>query len=82
MVCLIFAMTRASGLATGTSVKGSVALVLVSGSDSSLPGRPACPGTHWKLRPIRKERELERSQISQKNFSWRNGVVERRARGD
>jgi len=40
--------------------------------------------THWwKLRATWEERESERSQISQKDFDWRNaGVVERKARGD
>jgi len=38
-VCLIFAITGASGL--GTWVKGSVAPVLASESTSSLPGSPA-----------------------------------------
>jgi len=39
--------------------------------------------TDWKLRAIRKEREAERSQISQKDFGWRNaGAVKRRVMAD
>jgi len=44
---------------------------------------PTWPGTQWKLRATREERELERSQISQKDFGWRNpGAVDRRVRAD
>jgi len=63
----------------------TVAPVLASESASSLPGSPAWLGTRWKLIAIatRKDRESERSQISLKNFGWRNaGAVERRARAD
>jgi len=42
-------------------------------------GKRVCPfisgksrRTHWKLRATREERKSERSQISQKDFSWRN----------
>jgi len=56
----------------GTWVMGSVAPVLASESARSFPGSPAWPGTHWKLRAIREESESERSQISQKDFGWRN----------
>jgi len=42
-------------------------------------------GTHWKLRAT-PERKSERSQISQKNFGWRNAGalerLERRARAN
>jgi len=39
--------------------------------------------THWKLRALQEETESERSQISQKDFGWRNaGTVERRLRVD
>jgi len=67
----------------GTWVKGSVAPVLASESASSFSGNPAWPRIHWKLRATWEERELERSQISQKDFGWRNaGAVQRRARVD
>jgi len=56
--------------------------VLASESTSSLPGIPAWPGNHWKLRATRKKRELERTRISQ-GLSWRNAeAVERSARAD
>jgi len=50
----------------------SVATALASESSSSLPRNSAWPGTDWKLRAKWEERELERSQISQKDFGWRN----------
>jgi len=41
------------------------------------------PGTHWKLRATREKRASERSQISQKDFGWRNaGAVERRVKAE
>jgi len=40
-------------------------------------------GTHWKLKATWEERESERSQISQKDFGWRNTrAMERRARAN
>jgi len=45
--------------------KESVTPVLTAGL---LPGSPAWPGTHWKLKATRKERKLERAQIFQKDF--------------
>jgi len=39
-------------------------------------------GNPLKVRAIREKRESERSQISQKDFGWRNaGAVERRVKG-
>jgi len=56
---------------------------LASESARSFPGSPALPGTHWKFRATREERESERSVISQKHFGWRNaGAEERRVRAD
>jgi len=63
-VCFIFAIIGASGM--WKWAKGSVAR---SGFSErvcrSLQGSPAWPGTHWKLRATRKERESERSYIPQ-----------------
>jgi len=42
-----------------TWVMRSVAPVLASESAHSFPWSPAWPGTHWKLRATREERELE-----------------------
>jgi len=62
-------MTGASRL--GTSAKGCVAPVLASEFASSIPG------THWKIRATREERESERAQTSQKDIGCRNaGAVE------
>jgi len=80
-VCLIFAIVEASGQETW--VAGSVAPVLASESAHSFSGSPALPGSHWQLRATREERESERSQISQKDFGWKNaGAVERMVRAD
>jgi len=80
-VCLIFAIVGAMG--QGTWVTESVAPVLASESARSFSGSPAIPGTHWKLRATREERESERSQIFQKDFGRRNaGAEERRVRAD
>jgi len=74
----MFLMVRVSG--QGTRVKGSVAPVLASEFAHSFPGSLADQGQtgslelHWK-------KESERSQISQKDFGWRNAeTVERRER--
>jgi len=62
-----------------TWVKGSVAPVLASESAGSFPESPAWPGTQWKLRATREEKESETSQISQKDMVgktlrlWRGG---------
>jgi len=70
-VCLIFAIVGAR--AQETWVTGStVAPVLASESAHSFSVSPVWPGTHWKLRATREERESERYQISQKDFGWRN----------
>jgi len=80
-VCLIFAIVGANG--QGTWVTGNIFPVLASESTRSFPGSPAWPGTHWKLRATQEEMESERSQISQKDFGWRNaGAEERRVRAD
>jgi len=63
-IFLIFAMTRS---VSWEHEQGSAAPVLASESASSSPGSRAWPGTNWKLRATREERELVRSQISQKN---------------
>jgi len=45
-----------------------------------ITGESIITETHWKLRATRDERESKRTQISQKDFSWRNlGAVERKA---
>ena len=43
---------------------GREAPVLASKSAFSFPGRPACPGTHWKLKVVLLEREEARDQHS------------------
>jgi len=54
--------------------KGNVAPVLASEHASSLPESPAWPGTHWKLRVTREEKESERAQIFQKDVDWSSGA--------
>ena len=41
---------------------GREAPVLAGKSAFSFPGRPACPGTHWKLKVVLLEREEARDQ--------------------
>jgi len=60
-----FCNSRSRG--QGTWATESVAPVLASEPARSFPGSPAWPGTHWKLRATREERESERSQISQRD---------------
>jgi len=63
--------------------KGEFAPIFASESVSLLPKSPAWPEIHRKLRATREERESERSQISQKDFFWRDTeTVERRARAE
>jgi len=61
--------------------KGSVARVLMSKSVSSLPRSPAWPETHWNLKALWEVRESEWSQISQKDFGWRNAGALKGMRG-
>jgi len=66
---LIFAITGSREI---TSEKKSVAPIFASEFANSFLGSSACPGTHWKLRDTREEKKLERAQIFQKDFGWRN----------
>ena len=50
------------GRGPGTAPVGREALVPASKSAFSPPGRPACPGTHWKLKVVLLEREEARDQ--------------------
>jgi len=81
-VCLISAIVGARG--QGAWGTGSVAPALASESGRSFREVQYDRGrTHWKLKATREERESERSQISQKDFGWRNaGPEERRVRAD
>jgi len=60
-----------SGYALSLLGEGKCCCGLASESASSLPGSPGWPRTYWKLSATRKERESERSQISQKDFAWK-----------
>ena len=50
---------------------GGEAPTLASKSTFSLPGRLACPGTHWKLKAVLLEREEARDQTFQSDSGRR-----------
>ena len=50
------------GRGLGIASEGREAPVLASKSAFSFPGRPACPGTHWKLKVVMLEMEEARDQ--------------------
>ena len=50
---------------------GREAPVLASKSAFSFLGRPACPGTHWKLKLVLFEREEARDQTYQRDSGRR-----------
>ena len=62
---------------------GREAPVLASKSAFSFLGRPACPGTHWKLKLILFEREEARDQTYQRDSGKTyKGAEERIERAD
>ena len=62
---------------------GREAPVLASKSAFSFLGRPACPGTHWKLKLVLFEREEARDQTYQRDSGRRKeGAEERIQRAD
>ena len=52
-------------------ISGREAPVLASKSAFSFLGRPACPGTHWKLKLVLFEREEARDQTYQRDSGRR-----------
>ena len=64
-----FGNNRGRGL--GIASVGREAPVLASKSAFSFPGRPACPGTHWKLKVVLLEREESRDQTFHRDSGMR-----------
>ena len=59
------------GKGLGIASVGREAPVLASKSAFSFLGRPACPGTHWKLKLVLLEREEARDQTYQRDSGRR-----------
>ena len=59
------------GKGLGIASVGREAPVLASKSAFSFLGRPACPGTHWKLKLVLFEREKARDQTYQRDSGRR-----------
>ena len=59
------------GRGHGIASVGEEAPVLASKSAFSFPGRPSCPGTHWKLKVVLLEREEARDQTFQRDSGRR-----------
>ena len=59
------------GKGLGIASVGREAPVLASKSAFSFLGRPACPGTHWKLKLVLFEREEARDQTYQRDSGRR-----------
>ena len=59
------------GRGLGIASVGREAQVLASKSAFSFPGRPACPGTHWKLKVVLLEREEARDQTFHRDSGMR-----------
>ena len=67
----ITALAITGGRGLGIASVGREAPVLASKSAFSFPGRPACPGTHWKLKVVLLEREEARDQTFQRDSGRR-----------
>ena len=71
------------GRGHGIASVGREAPVLASKSAFSFPGRPACPGSRWKLKVVLLEREEARDQTFQRDSGRRlEGAEERIERAD